>query len=162
MTRWRKNPATRARSGSSVTMVPSSSGRSSLVSPASWAMIITAVRAAVATRPNSAQPAQSMSARRQLARLGLEGLQDVDERLVEAGHPLVLEGAADGVHVHPDRGQPVHHHAGGAGTAVDGAGEGAVVLEGGNGRLGQGVDRVGPDEAVDIEGVRIGGVLGRG
>src|SRR5215217_2911300 len=93
-------------------MVPSSSGRSSRVSPASWAMIITAVRAAVATRPNSAQPAQSMSARRQLARLGLEGLQDMGERLVEAGHALVLEGAADVVHVHPDLGQPHHHHAG--------------------------------------------------
>src|SRR5215204_5709786 len=145
MTRWRKNPATRARSGSAVTMVPSSSGRSSRVSPASWAMIITAVRAAVATRPNSPQPAQSMSARRQLARLGLEGLQ----------------GAADVVHVHPDLGQPVHHRAGVLDTAVDGTGENAVVLEGGNGRLGQGVDRVGPDKAVDIAGVGVGGVLGR-
>src|SRR5215217_778614 len=107
-------------------MVPSSSGRSSLVSPASWAMIITAVRAAVAPRPNSAQPAQSRSARRQLARLVFEGLQDVGERLVEAGHALVLEGAADVVHVHPDLGQPVHHRVSVVDVAVDGAGEGAV------------------------------------
>src|SRR5215208_1992280 len=162
MTRWRKNPATRARSGSSVTMVPSSSGRSSRVSPANWAMIITEVRAAVATRPNSAQPAQSMSARRQLARLVFEGLEHMGERLVEAGHALVLEGAADVVHVHPDLGQRLHHRLGVVDSAVDGAGEGAVVLEGGDGRLGQGVDRVGPDQAVDVQGVGVGGVLGRG
>src|SRR5215218_3595917 len=112
MTRWRKNPATRARSGSAVTMVPSSSGRSSRVSPASWAMIITAVRAAVATRPNSAQPAQSMSAGRQLARLVFEHLEHLGERLVEAGYALILQGAADVVHVHPDLGQPLHHRLG--------------------------------------------------
>src|SRR5881227_3133840 len=52
------NPAARARSGSSVKMVPSSSGRSRRVRPASWAVIMIAVSAAVATRPNSAQPAQ--------------------------------------------------------------------------------------------------------
>src|SRR5215217_976759 len=121
-------------------MVPSSSGRSSRVSPASWAMIITAVNAAVATRPNSAQPAQSMSAGRQLARLGLEHLEDVGERLVEAGHALVLQGAADVVDVHPDLGQGVHHRLGVADTAGDGGGEGPVVFEGGDGRLGQGGD----------------------
>src|SRR5437773_2613561 len=116
-------------------MVPSNSGRSSRVSPASWAIIITAVRAALATRPNSAQPAQSMSAGRQLARLGLEGLEYMGERLVEAGHALVLEGAADIVHVHTGLGKPVQHHAGVVDTAVDGAGDGAVVLERGDGRL---------------------------
>src|SRR5512133_3234459 len=140
-----KNPATRARSGSSATMVPSSSGRSSRVSPASWAMIITAVNAAVATRPNSAQPAQSMSAGRQLARLGLEHLEDVGERLVEAGHALLLEHAADVVHVHTHLGQGVHHRLGVVDTFIYGAGDGPVVFEGGDGRLGQGVDRVGPD-----------------
>jgi hypothetical protein len=36
-----------------------------------------------------------MSAGRQLARLGLEQLEDVDERLVEAGQALLLEGPAD-------------------------------------------------------------------
>src|ERR687898_2835281 len=106
-------------------MVPSSSGRSSRVRPASWAMIITAVRAAVATRPNSAQPAQSMSARRQLARLALQSLEDVGERLVEAGHALVLEGAADVVHVHTGLGQRVHHRLGVVGTFIYGAGDGA-------------------------------------
>src|SRR4029453_18465501 len=130
-------------------MVPSSKGRSSRVSPASWAMIITAVRAAVATRPNSAQPAQSISAGRQLARLGLQHLQYVGERLVEAGHALVLEGAADVVHVHPDLGQLVHHRAGVVDASINGAGEGAVVFERGDGRLGEGVDRVGPHEGAD-------------
>src|SRR5674476_1319049 len=60
--RWMKNPATRARSGSAVTTVPSTRGRSRRVSPAIWAAIITAVRAVVATTPKSAQPAQSISA----------------------------------------------------------------------------------------------------
>src|SRR5438034_10918150 len=100
-------------------MVPSNSGRSSRVSPASWAMIITAVRAAVATRPNSAQPAQSMSARRQLARLALEGLEDVGERLVEGVHALVLQDAADVVHVHADLGQRPHHGGGAVDAGVD-------------------------------------------
>src|SRR4029450_1601125 len=99
ITRWRRKRAIRARRGSSVTMVPSSSGRSSRVSPASWATIITAVRAAGATRPNSAQPGPALSGGRQRARLVFEGLEDVGERLVEAGHTLVLEGAADVVHV---------------------------------------------------------------
>src|SRR4030095_7973342 len=124
ITSGRRKPAPRARSGSSVTMVPSSSGRSSLVSPASWAMIITAVRAAGATRPDKPQPAQSMSARRQLARLVFEGLEDVGERLVEAGYALVLQGVADVVHVHPDLGQLVHHRAGVVDPSIDAAGEG--------------------------------------
>src|SRR5215207_2970951 len=54
-----RNPAARARSGSSVTRVPSTRGRSSRVRPASCAVIITAVRAEVATNPNIAHPNQS-------------------------------------------------------------------------------------------------------
>src|SRR5665647_442466 len=60
--RWMKNLAIRARSGSAVTTVPSTRGRSSRVSPAIWAAIITAVRPVVATTPNRAHPAQSISA----------------------------------------------------------------------------------------------------
>src|SRR4051812_22406868 len=56
-----KNPATRARSGSSVTVVPSNNGRSSRVQPRSWAAIMTAVSTAVASRPNNAHPAQSIA-----------------------------------------------------------------------------------------------------
>src|SRR5919106_4831848 len=67
-----KKPATLARSGSSVTMVPSTRGRSRRVSPASWAAIITAVSAEVATSPNRAHPAQSISAPAEL--LGLVGV----------------------------------------------------------------------------------------
>ena len=124
-------------------------------------MIITAVRAAVATSrtaPSQPSPCQRAASWRAF---GLEHLEHVGERLVEAGHALVLEGAADVVHVHPGLGQPVLHRLGVADPAVDGAGEGPVVFEGGDGRLGQGVDRVGPDEAVDIQGVGVGGVLGR-
>src|SRR5215207_2993833 len=61
MARWMANPATRARSGSSVVIVPSISGRSSRVRPVSWAAIITAVSPVVATSPNTAQPVQSIS-----------------------------------------------------------------------------------------------------
>src|SRR3954454_19673769 len=62
MLRWIAKPAMRARSGSSVTVVPSTSGRSSRVNPASCAAINTTVKIAVATSPNSAQPAQSIAA----------------------------------------------------------------------------------------------------
>jgi hypothetical protein len=37
-----------------------------------------------------------------------------------------------------------------------------VVFEGGDGGLGQGGDGVGADQAVDVDGVGVGGVLGRG
>src|SRR5688572_2354188 len=55
-----KKPATRARSGSGVSSVPSTRGRSRRVQPAIWAAIITTVRAPVASRPNKAQPCQSI------------------------------------------------------------------------------------------------------
>jgi hypothetical protein len=42
-----------------VTSVPSTRGRSSRVRPANWAVVITAVSAAVAINPNTAQPTQS-------------------------------------------------------------------------------------------------------
>src|SRR5450759_1035733 len=128
-----KNPATRALSGSPVTRVPSTRGRSRRVRPASWAAIITAARAVVATSPISAHPAQSISASSGLVGLGGEAGEHVLEGLVEAGDALVLQGQADVVHVDSGGGQPAHHlvcvrHAG-----VDGAGQGAVILEGGDG-----------------------------
>ena len=45
---------------------------------------------------------------------------------------------------------------------VDGAGQGAVVGERGDGDLGQGVDRVRADEVIDVAGVGVGRVLGGG
>ena len=54
------DPATLARSGSATTIVPSMSPRSSRVSPASWAPIMTAVSTPVAISPNEAQPIQSI------------------------------------------------------------------------------------------------------
>src|SRR6266566_9034254 len=155
-----KNPATRARSGSTVTSVPSTRGRSRRVSPANWAAIITAVRLVVAISPNSAHPAQSISVGAELVSLGGEAGQHPLEGLVETGDALVLQGQADVVHVDADGGQSAHHlgcllHAG-----VEGAGQAAVVLEGGDGGLGQRVDGVWPDELVDVQGVGVGGVLG--
>src|SRR5665647_462774 len=126
----------------------------------SWASIITAVRAVVAISPNSAHRPQSTSASSPLVGLGGEAGEHVLEGLVEAGDTPVLQGQADVVHVDTGGGQSAHHlvcvlHAG-----VDGAGQGAVVLEGGDRGLGQGVDGVGADELVDVQGVGIGGVLG--
>src|SRR5437667_12533158 len=102
-----KNPATRARSGSSVTIVPSSSGRSRRVHPANWATIMTEVRIAVASRPNNAQPAQSIALRsHELMGLDVKRAQHVGERLVEAGDTLIFEAEADVVHVDADDGEP--------------------------------------------------------
>src|SRR5437588_2840623 len=55
-------------------MVPRRSGRSRRVRPASWATIITAVRAPVARSPNSAQPAQSKFSSNPRQGLGTTGL----------------------------------------------------------------------------------------
>src|SRR5918994_1377803 len=160
MRRWMKKPATLARSGSSVTMVPSTRGRSRRVSPASWAAIITAVSADVATSPNSAHPAQSISVPAELLGLGVEAGKHLLERFLEAGDALLLEGQPDVIHVDADVGQPPHHLGCLVHADVDGAGQAAVVLEGGDGVFGQGVDGVVPDELVDVPGVRVGGVLG--
>src|SRR5215211_6940005 len=124
-----KNPATRARSGSAVTRVSFTRGRSRRVSPASWAAIITAVRAVVGSSPNSAHPAQSISAAAEVAGLGRQRGEDLLVGRVEAGDALVLKGQPDVVHVDAGGGQPPHHlgcliHAG-----VDGAGQRAVVGE---------------------------------
>jgi hypothetical protein len=73
---------------------------------------------------------------------------------------LVLQGATHVVHVHSYCRQPFEHGCGLVDLDVDGAGEGAVVLEGGDGDLREGVDGVGADQAVDVERVGIGGVLG--
>src|SRR5687767_9622030 len=100
-----KKPATRARSGSSVTTVPSTSGRSRRVRPASWAAIMTAVRVAVAMTPTSAHPAQSISMPNEVVCLGAQGGEHLPEGLPEAGHALVLQGPPDVVHVDGDGGE---------------------------------------------------------
>src|SRR3569623_3166127 len=94
------NPAPRARSGSGVATVPRMRGRSSRLRPPSWALIISAVRTVVASSPNNAHPAQSMSAGRQGLVLGGEGAEDVVERLLEGADALVLECLTHVVHVH--------------------------------------------------------------
>src|ERR1700730_11352101 len=157
-----KNPATRARSGSSVTSVPSSKGRSRRVSPASCEPIIMAVNVAVATNPNIAQPPQSMdgSASRRLAGLGVEGGEHLRERVEEARHALVLQGGADVVDVKAKRRELLHDPGRGVDVAVDRAGDGAVILEGGDGGVGQCANGVGTDQAVDVQGVALRGLLG--
>src|SRR3954471_7033507 len=94
------NPVARARSGSGVTTAPRMRGRSSRLRPPSWALIISAVRTVVASSPNNAHPAQSMSAVRQGLLLGGEGAEDVVEGLLEGGDALVLECLTHVVHVH--------------------------------------------------------------
>src|SRR5829696_4317750 len=94
-----KKPADRALSGSGVTMVPRIRGRSSRLSPPSCAAIMRAVRPVVANRPNSAHPAQSISAGRESGCLRLEDLEDTGEGLLEGCYALVLEPVSDRVHV---------------------------------------------------------------
>src|SRR5680860_1497752 len=124
---------------------------------------MTAVRIAVASRPNSAQPAQSISLPdRELAGFGVELAEHVLERLVEAGDALVFEGEADVIHVDAHGTEAAHHLACAFHVGVDGAGQPTVVLERGDGCLGERVDRVGSDQAVDVERVGVGSVLGGG
>ncbi len=105
-----KNPATRARSGSSGHDRAQHQRKVEAGPAQSCAAIMTAVRIAVATRPNSAQPAQSMRlADRELVGLGVERVEHVLERLVEAGDALVFEGETDIVHVDADGDEVAHH-----------------------------------------------------
>src|SRR5665647_2968380 len=96
--RWMKNPATRARSGSAVTTVPSTRGRSRRVSPAIWAAIITAVRAVVATTPKSAQPAQSISAPTGPVGLGCGAGEQVGQGDRRVGDAVPVVGVAVVLH----------------------------------------------------------------
>src|SRR3954471_8884143 len=94
------NPVARARSGSGVTTAPRMRGRSSRLRPPSWALIISAVRTVVASSPNNAHPAQSMSSVREGVVLGGEPSEDVVEGFLEGRDALVLEFPTDSVHVH--------------------------------------------------------------
>ena len=76
--------------------------------------------------------------------------------------PSVFEGETDVVHVDAECDESSHRVARVVDVGVDGAGQLAVILERGDGRLGERVDRVGPDQAVDVERVGVGRVLGRG
>src|SRR3954453_9476727 len=122
-------PVARARSGSWVTTVPRMRGRSSRLRPPNWALIISAVRTAVASSPNNAHPAQSMSAVRQGAVLGGEGAEHVVERLLEGGDALVLEHLTHVVHVHAGSGDRPHDAFGICDVDVDRPRKGAVVFE---------------------------------
>jgi hypothetical protein len=94
-----KEPATRARSGSGVTVVPRIRGRSRRLSPLSWARIISEVRTVVARSPNNAHPAQFTSAVREGVCLRLQRGEDLGEGCLEGLDALVLESVADLVHV---------------------------------------------------------------
>ena len=69
---------------------------------------------------------------------------------MKSRHAPILQNAAHIVHVDTYRGQPAHDVGRGIDVGVNGPGERAVILERGDGRLGQGVDGVGTDEAVDV------------
>src|SRR4051812_43539182 len=94
-----KKPATRARSGSGVTVVPRIRGRSRRLSPLSWATIISEVRTVVASSPNNAHPAQSTSAAGEVVCLRVQDAEDVAEGCLEGVDAFVLERVADVVHV---------------------------------------------------------------
>jgi len=89
---------------------------------------------------------------RQLVAFVAQGDQQIGQRLVKAGDALVFEGVPDVVHVDPHRAQVAHDAGRRTYVGVDGAGDGAVVLERGDGGLGHRVDRAGADEAVDVAG----------
>ena len=91
--------------------------------------------------------------------LGGEHVEDVGERFVEAGHALVFEGQSHLVHIDTDSRELVEHGGRVVDVAVDGAGDGAVVFEGGDGDFREGVDGVGSDEIVDVQRVGVAGVL---
>src|SRR5690349_10183523 len=129
------NPATRARSGSGVTTVPRMRGRSSRLRPPNWALIISAVRTVVASSPNNAHPAQSMSAGRQGVVLGGEGAEDVVEGLLEGGDALVLECLTHVVHVHAGICDGLHDAFRIGDVEVDRPRQGAVVFERADGVL---------------------------
>ena len=123
----------------------------------SWASIITAVRGGGGEQPEQCPSTPTTSASSPLVGLGCEAGEHVLEGLVEAGDTLVLQGKADVVHVDSGGGQAAHHLVCVRYARVDGAGQGAVVLEGGDRGLGQGVDGVGADELVDVQGSRRAG-----
>src|SRR3954469_8118498 len=144
-----KNPTTRARSGSPVTIVPSRRGRSRRVQPTSWAPIIAAVRRAVESNPNSAQPAQSIVlSSREGVGFGFERVQYVAERLMKGRDALLFEGEPDVVHVDADGVQPSHRCSCVRDLHVDRASEVTMVLERSNRRFGKRVDRARTDQAV--------------
>src|SRR6266487_4849839 len=59
--------------------------------------------------PNTAHPAQSISAAAEVAGLGRQRGEHLLVRRVEAGDALVLKGQPDVVHVDTYGGQPAHH-----------------------------------------------------
>ena len=76
--------------------------------------------------------------------------------------PSTFELVCHVVHVDADVGQLRPDRLGLAHVGIDAAGDRAVVDEGVERGVGQGVDRVGADQLVDIERVAVGGVLGSG
>ena len=96
--------------------------------------------------------------------VGLAG-QDVENLLVgddEGGDAFLLEAPGDPVEVDAHGRQLVEHLFGVGRASVHGPGDGAVVLDRGEGGQWQGGDRVGTDQLVDVAGVGVGGVLGGG
>lgn len=85
----------------------------------------------------------------------------MSEQCLEARDSLLFQGQPNIVHVDAYRREAVEHLGGVARLGVEGAGEGARVLEGGDGGLGQGVDGAGSDETVDVQRVGVAGVLRR-
>ncbi len=93
--------------------------------------------------------------------LGVEGGDQFVERLLEARHALSFELGCHVVHVDADSGERIPDLAGRLDVGVDAAGDRAVVAEGLQRVVGQGVHRVRADQLVDVERVGVRRVLGR-
>ena len=77
-------------------------------------------------------------------------------------HTLAQQLLGDGVQVHAQLGQASQLGAGLVQISFQRKRDGAVIAEGVEGSRRHSVDRIRPDEAVHIEGVRVGRVLGAG
>ena len=92
--------------------------------------------------------------------LRLEGGDELVEGLHEAVHTLAFELIGDVVHVDASRGQRCPCGFGLVDIGVDATPHRAVIGECFERRLGQGVDRVGSDELVDVEHIGVRRILG--
>ncbi len=84
------------------------------------------------------------------------------EGSAKLGHPILLQLLGDRVQVHAQIGQAGHVVAGLVQPGLQRGRDRAVVAEGIERGGGHGVDRVRPDQAVHVKGVRVQGVLGAG
>ena len=94
--------------------------------------------------------------------LGPDHTEQCLERLGELLDAVVLEHAGDVGEVHSTGRQPLQEQVGVAGIVRERAAHGPVILEEAERCGGHGIDRIGADERVHVEDVRVARVLGAG